>query len=84
MIVARDVAYSDVIGHWSLVIGGGASALHCAGLKSHLQKYALQNNAPKLLTSHHSPFTIRKQSFRFGSSLLTPHSSLDFHRKEFR
>ncbi len=46
---------------WLLVywyIGGRAKALH-AGLKSHLQKAALQSNAPKLFTIHHSPFTIK-------------------------
>ncbi len=44
--VARSVALGDVIGYWSLVIGGRASALH-AGLKSRFQKTALQRNAPK-------------------------------------
>ncbi len=46
---------------WLLVywyIGGRALALH-AGLKSRLQKTALQSNAPKLFTIHHSPFTIK-------------------------
>jgi len=56
--VARSVAFGDVIGYWLLVIGGRAEALHCAGLKSHLQKIALQSNAPKPFTIHHSPFTL--------------------------
>ncbi|WP_456456512.1 hypothetical protein [Nitratifractor sp.] len=37
-------------------IGGRAKALH-AGLKSHLQKAALQSNAPKLFTIKNLPTT---------------------------
>ena len=67
--VASEGAFGAVIGYWLLVIGSVAMQ---------------RQPKPKSFTIHHSPFTIRKQSFRFGSSLLTPHSSLDFHRKEFR
>ncbi len=41
--VSRSVAFGDVIGYWLLVIGGRASALHFAGLKSRLQKFSILN-----------------------------------------
>ena len=64
-------AQSSVIGHRSL----GAGLQPCiAGLKSRPLSIALQRNAPKPFTIHHSPFTIRKHSFRLR--FLTPHSSL--------
>ncbi|WP_456430605.1 hypothetical protein [Nitratifractor sp.] len=45
-----------VLVYW--YIGDRAKALH-TGLKSCLQKAALQNNAPKPFTIHHSSFTIK-------------------------
>ncbi len=69
--VGSDVAFGDGIGHRSL----GAGLEPCiAGLKSRLLSIASRSDAPKLFTIHHSPFTIRKRSFRFR--FLTPHSSL--------
>ena len=68
--VGSDVAFGDGIGHWAL----GTGLQPCiAGLKSRLQAIALQRNAPKPFTIHHSPFIIRKRSFHFR--FLIPHSS---------
>ena len=60
--------------YWCIGVLGAGLELCIAGLKSRLLSIASLSDAPKLFTIHHSPFTIRKRSFRFR--FLTPHSSL--------
>ncbi len=60
--------------YWCISVLGAGLEPCIAGLKSRLLSIASLSDAPKLFTSHQSPFTIRKRSFRFR--FLTLHSSL--------
>jgi len=82
--VGRNVACGDVIGHWSLVIGGRALALPWAGMNSRFQnKSVTEQRIPKPFTIHHSPFTKKEAlpSNAIQNSLLfTINSSLKKRR----